>query len=360
MGGPWVKQTRETLLKFSLLTVMAVALLVSFGGSAWADPATDTIYVTENLGRAFGIVDPDTGVGTSIGSSGTLVTLGCAFDTDGTLYATVDGGSNLGTVDLATGEVTVIGPTGASLMYALEIDASGTMYGLTRMGSFYTIDKTTGAATLVSSGSLRGTLDLAFDSSGTLWAVASNSLYTIDTTTGEAFFMASITGASGSIGSLQFDEFDTCYIMPYKPNADLSTVSTLTGVATLVGNTGVYYPHGGDFFVPAAVPVPVPAADIDPDTDGDGIPDDEDHCINSDLSETIVIRGRDTGVKNILFDSGCTMADLLAGCRKGARNHGAYVRRVAALTNAWKKSRLIRRKHKGAIQRRAARARTRR
>ena len=48
------------------------------------------------------------------------------------------------------------------------------------------------------------------------------------------------------------------------------------------------------------------------DSDGDGIPDDEDNCPNSDLSDTVVIDGCDSGVANTLLSDGCTIADLIA------------------------------------------------
>ena len=54
------------------------------------------------------------------------------------------------------------------------------------------------------------------------------------------------------------------------------------------------------------------------DTDGDGIPDDEDDCPFSDLSETVVIDGCDSGVQNVLFDDGCTISDLISQCAEDA------------------------------------------
>ena len=67
------------------------------------------------------------------------------------------------------------------------------------------------------------------------------------------------------------------------------------------------------------------------DSDGDGIPDDEDACPNSDLSPTIVIDGCDSGVGNLLFQDGCTMADMIAECADGAVNHGQFVSCVARI-----------------------------
>jgi len=93
------------------------------------------------------------------------------------------------------------------------------------------------------------------------------------------------------------------------------------------------------------------------DTDGDGVSDDCDACPDSDRAATIVIDGCDTRVPNrMLGDEGCTMADRVAECAEGARNHGAFVNRVAHLVNAWRHRGLINIRQAAAIQRCAARA----
>jgi hypothetical protein len=97
------------------------------------------------------------------------------------------------------------------------------------------------------------------------------------------------------------------------------------------------------------------SSDADPaDEDGDGVVDEEDNCSSSDLSETITIHGRDTGVENQLLDGGCTISDRIAECAMASGNHGSFVRCVATLSNSLKKAGLITGKEKGAIQRSAA------
>jgi len=94
----------------------------------------------------------------------------------------------------------------------------------------------------------------------------------------------------------------------------------------------------------------------DTDSDNDDVPDCIDDCPNSDLSVTIVIAGRDTGVPNQMLERGCSMADQIAGVAAGARNHGAFVSAVAQLTNGWKREGLITGEAKGRIQECAAQA----
>lgn len=48
------------------------------------------------------------------------------------------------------------------------------------------------------------------------------------------------------------------------------------------------------------------------DDDGDGVPNEDDECDDSDLGETIIINGEDTGVANDLLEDGCSLADLIA------------------------------------------------
>lgn len=73
------------------------------------------------------------------------------------------------------------------------------------------------------------------------------------------------------------------------------------------------------------------------DSDGDGVSDDEDNCPDSDLSETIVIDGCDSGVSNFVFEGGCTLADFINGavtvCALDANNHGQFVSCMAHFLN---------------------------
>ena len=95
---------------------------------------------------------------------------------------------------------------------------------------------------------------------------------------------------------------------------------------------------------------------INPDKDGDGVPDNEDKCPHSDLSETVIIDGCPSGVENILVDNGCSISDLIDQCADGAENHGEFVSCVSGVTNGLKASGYISGKEKGKIQSCAARA----
>jgi hypothetical protein len=92
------------------------------------------------------------------------------------------------------------------------------------------------------------------------------------------------------------------------------------------------------------------------DADGDGVNNAEDDCSDSDLSATVVIDGCDSGVRNPVFPRGCTIADLVADCAEGARNHGQFVSCVSHMTDGLQQAGTITGQQKDAIQSCAAQA----
>jgi hypothetical protein len=111
------------------------------------------------------------------------------------------------------------------------------------------------------------------------------------------------------------------------------------------------------------------------DSDGDGVRDDTDNCPdtpNADQADSdgdgigdacdafpdsigvggnVVIDGCDSGVPNIVFPDGATLSDLIHEIAAGAKNHGQFVKGVAALLNDLKKAGLITGAQRGAIAR---------
>ena len=91
-----------------------------------------------------------------------------------------------------------------------------------------------------------------------------------------------------------------------------------------------------------------------PDADNEGIADDLDDCDASDLSDTIIVGGEDTGIASLLFTNGCTMNDYVIAAAADARNHGAFVSAIAHLGNSWRKAGFITNKEKATLQKAAA------
>jgi hypothetical protein len=93
------------------------------------------------------------------------------------------------------------------------------------------------------------------------------------------------------------------------------------------------------------------------DSDGDGVGDNADAFDNSDTRPTIVIGACNTGVGNMHFGDGTWFSDLIGAARASARNHGAFVSAVSALTRGWKDEGLITGREQGAIVSCAAQSR---
>jgi Ca2+-binding RTX toxin-like protein len=169
------------------------------------------------------------------------------------LYGATGGenNSNLYLIDTTTGATTTLGPIGYAVT-GLAVDPNtGILYGSTSMfspsdpGSLITINKTTGAGTLVGSIGIQDeeVADLTFDASGTLYGwteMFTDDLVTIDTATGTA----TPVGNSGiyTFGSGLADVGGTLFYTGDGVTGALRTVDKVTGltteVATLFGAPG--------------------------------------------------------------------------------------------------------------------------
>ena len=87
------------------------------------------------------------------------------------------------------------------------------------------------------------------------------------------------------------------------------------------------------------------------DSDLDGLGDDVETCDVSNFQPQVTIDGCNTGVANTLFNTGCTVSDLIARCADGASNHGEFVSCVAHLSNSLRDNGSISSNDKASIQR---------
>src|SRR5262245_39407490 len=94
-----------------------------------------------------------------------------------------DANGVLGTVDVATGAVTVIGPMGQT-MTDTAFDPAGNLYGIT-FNQLFSINKTTGAASLIGNLGISDANALVFASNGTLYTAGfgSTNLYSVNKVT---------------------------------------------------------------------------------------------------------------------------------------------------------------------------------
>lgn len=269
---------------------------------AIAFDASDKLYGFGNWGPdALYSIDPNTGTPTLIANLGILVQ-GAAFDpTDGKLWVSAIGGTSdeIYTVSKFNGSRTLVGRTMlGEQMQDLQFDALGRLYGIAGGGSspttLYRVNKSTGVATAIGptgvnglsgmaswprlrtaaandfygsrgesglgnellkinrftgAGSLIGNTrvggiplsgmpSLAIDSKGRIYTSDfTNKLYVVDALSAEAILVGP-TGAGDVLEGLAFDANDNLYGVNV-PASRLYRLDPLTGVATLIGATGV-------------------------------------------------------------------------------------------------------------------------
>lgn len=154
------------------------------------------------------IIDTSTGDYQLVGPTGQALT-GLAYDTySGTLYASgvFNNASRLYRVNILTGQATFIGQIYPNVsVFGIAADNTGKIYGITSAGELISINPANGQPTLI--GQLGITInnaqDIAFNRDanvlyGTLYSESVGGLYSIDVTTGEATlihnFLAEVTG----------------------------------------------------------------------------------------------------------------------------------------------------------------------
>jgi hypothetical protein len=235
------------------------ATLLALAAPAARAAAADVIYTTADNGVSIATIDPVTGTGTVLGPTGYSDVFAAALDNDGTLWTIVDGfaTAQIATVDKTTGHATPApSPIGAP-MITLEVAADGTLYGIGYSDQrLYRIDKSTGVGTPVGPATgISTAMDTAFDCDGNLWATANGQMWTVDTTTGLATAKPAISGVAGGAAMVMGLMFDSsCHMLAttYVNPGSLYSIDPATGVATLIGTTGLNRPHGGSIrtFVP--------------------------------------------------------------------------------------------------------------
>ena len=257
---------QKTRLRIIASACIVLMLALTTGANA------ATIYSTGNDGTTLISIDTNTGAATLVGLSGYTDTYAAAFTPNGTLWTIINGGTNgqLARFNLMTGAATPVGtPMGVDDVIVLEADNAGTLYAAGDQ-SFYIVNKTTGQLTLVGNMGYSADddiMDMAFDNSGTLWAVVedyttdfTSDLYTINPATGAATFIMSLSGVDEGVMGLMVDPgtgimYGTEY---YNDPAYLYQINTSTGIVTQIGTgLGILAPHGGDIFAPA-IPISVP------------------------------------------------------------------------------------------------------
>lgn len=222
---------RKLLVVAIILLFIGLSLIPSTGTIAEDDSPCDciskeinnldTLFSQGNLAIALGSIPGCDGIFTlevpefalveCICGGGDISNGGGTWIPDGRFWV-ADTTGNIWAIDL-TCNVTVVGNAGTGELVDLLYDIScNTMWGISTK-SFYEIDMTTGAATLIGAmGNPNLMIALAGDEFGNVWALeldfAGGKLYEIDTSTGAATLLFN-TGVSTNFGQIMaYDYYD--------------------------------------------------------------------------------------------------------------------------------------------------------
>jgi hypothetical protein len=162
-----------------------------------------------------------------------------------------DGGtSGLYTIDTSTGTATLVGSLGLQKVGGIAFDSSGTLFGVSGgsrgPASLYTIDPGTAATALVGPViGIQGVDALRFNATGTLYGggwdgtVGVGVLVTIDPATGAVLTSTTMTGSGNAFApGLAFNPADILYGSRGGSGGteDLVIIDTVTGAQTAIGD----------------------------------------------------------------------------------------------------------------------------
>jgi hypothetical protein len=166
-----------------------------------AKDSSGTLYSAS--GTKLITINPMTGAGTEVATlnfgADPSDVRGLAFSPDNVLYAVVNGYSSTGigpdhlyTVNVSTGVASLVGDTGLTRVQSLDFSPSGVLYGWDVGLGLITINTTTGVATDVnpSVGATADIQGIVFSPDGILYG-ACNAVYKIDVATGATTLVGS-------------------------------------------------------------------------------------------------------------------------------------------------------------------------
>ncbi len=238
----------------------------SRGGAPKVALAGEELYaIDSDLDQLFEL-NPVDASSTLVGSTAAGPTTPASLAFDGTSMYTIDlGGGGLYTLNLNTGAPTLICSTGISGWQGLASDPTdeGQFYGITQSDDLYKIDRTTCTTTRVNAtaGTVGGLITaLEFDSNGTLWGAEFGSpgsttenaaLVTIDKATGAVTVVSQCatrpcSGSDNFADGFQGIDFSTDGTL-YGQNTNddsLYIIDTTDGSLTLLGSNSTIFVKG--------------------------------------------------------------------------------------------------------------------
>jgi len=255
----------------ALVVAPFVAILASFWpGSVTATP----LLYAPSANHILYTIDPTTGLSTALGfitpdiPTDALRINALSFVPSGILYG-VDDNNNVYQIDPTTvpcapftcNHATLIGNTGlgsSNLVIALESSSGGTLYASSGSGDLETINRSTGAATVVGNTGFIPAGDLAFSPDRRTLYMSAGGVGPSDLVT-----VNQATGAGSLVGAIGFSdifglEFDQGILYGLNDNGQLIRIDPATGAGALIAVTSPLV-EGLDLALPFSV-VPEPSS----------------------------------------------------------------------------------------------------
>jgi hypothetical protein len=263
----WRRQHMNPISRFSKLAAGIACLIVGglcIDGANSVAKADNIAYMGDNGGN-FGTIDLNKGVFSLLGKTAIgglpqfTEPLSGMAEANGTLYGASEGTNDNGqlyTIDPANGTLTRVGTT---LISYDDFGSTTTgLYAVDSSGVLYSINAATGKANSIGSiGITLGGFCGLSNNDSSLYFANGNNLYTLNTTTGAATLIGSGLGNSIQLGVL-LQENGTLYGGAWAPGQAVDTVDPGTGAATIGPDlTGTV--DASDKFA-ALAPYPVSAA----------------------------------------------------------------------------------------------------
>ena len=236
--------------KLSVATAGAAFLALMSGGVAQA-----TSILSTSNGQV-GTIDTATGDFTPFINSGPGFT-DLALSTDSDLFGVTF--TNLYSIDQNQGVSSMIGGLGVNNINALGFSGDNQLYAAGTLGDFYTIDTSSGNASLVASiPGFFSSGDLVFNPESNQFLATSRSGNT------DTLFSIALDGTATQVGNIGFRDvfglfFEGGTLFGYTANRQQITIDLTTGVGTFNQNvTG----SGGQIFGAASLPSTGPSTSV--------------------------------------------------------------------------------------------------
>ena len=236
---------------------VGLCVWICLGSASASAGSVEPLYAFENINRSLLEIDPVTGFVRTLGETGLFASDGVtASHVTGELYTIgfeLGGpGNALYTLDRETGAATLVGALGTPVgLDAVTVGDDGKIYAFQNttlaggaMGDIYAIDTNTGAASLVGnlgSGAFFPSAAALDPQTGDIWITShlSGETWAFDPATGQSEYLFDLRASASAFAGITFDADGRLFgVLQSDPN-ELYEIDRDTLVTTLIRSLGV-------------------------------------------------------------------------------------------------------------------------